>query len=257
MSDNACQFGLVVRRFQQAALDEQISAGQRECVDFAGLQHGDVQRNLQIGFLCDALPDSPDVFLDRFVFDFGRHEAEAFHFLDRLRAALDIVLLFRLDFAESDVLYVSPSPRVIRSARQFLLDLFVLSGPLLNDIEFRIQIVVGRGDCLSGEDVGFALQQVEVLNVAMGLLALLLGERRRVFLEILARGVNLLPYCLEWVLKRPTQISFPFLSAFRWDSISAALNSSFGASSKSSMYDFFRYSRNVSVCAERTGDCCA
>ena len=84
------------------------------------------------------LGNGSHILLNCFVFNHRGHKADLLHLLHCLRATFDVVLLVRLDLTEPDILYVSPTPGMIRAASNLLLDLFVISRPLLNHVELRV-----------------------------------------------------------------------------------------------------------------------
>ena len=66
---HARQFGLVLGQLDQAGVDVEVAAGQRERVDLVGVDHLDRERHLGIGTVDDVLPDAVDVLCDHWIVD--------------------------------------------------------------------------------------------------------------------------------------------------------------------------------------------
>ena len=207
---HAGQFRFVIRGLEQTPLDEQISARQREGVDFAGLQNRDVQRDLQIRIAGDPLRQGVDVILDLLVFQSGRQQSGPLQLLDGVLSLLDVVLLVGGDLPESDVLHVGPAPLHIGFIRDLLLGLLVERRPFLDEVQLGVEIVVGVGDRHASQGVGFALQQIEILNLAMDLLPVGVVEFRGLLFEVLLRRIDLFTVLLGVILE-PRHAQIPSL----------------------------------------------
>ncbi len=192
MTDHAGKLGFIVRCLKQAAFHEKISARQSECVDFLGIEHGDMQGNVQVRMLRNALRHRVHVVLDFLVVEVVRHQAAHFHLFDNVLAGLDVLFLPGGDFAKADVLGVAPAALVVGAVVDLREDPAAFRGPLLDELQFGLHVIVRGGDAVIGKHLRFGFFCAEVLDVAVEVMAFVVVRFGAHELQLFLLAVQLL-----------------------------------------------------------------